>query len=67
MDRELSYYRLYLLRFLLQQKDERATDEVFISSRAEAAEKEWEECRRDGLAVDQAQEKAMAVLVEGFD
>lgn len=67
MDRELSYYRLYLLLFLREQEDERATDEDFVASRAEAAEKEWENRRRDGLSVSQAHEMAMAVLLEGFD
>lgn len=67
MKRELSYYRLYLLRYLKEQEDERANDEDFIEKRADAAESEFEERRRDGLTVDQAQECAMAVLLEGFD
>ncbi len=64
---ELSYYRLYLLRFLKEQEDERANDDEFIDARADAAEIEYEERRRDGLTVDQAQELAMAVLLEGFN
>ena len=67
MKSELSYYRLYLLRFLKEQEDERANDDEFIDARADAAEIEYEERRRDGLTVDQAQECAMAVLLEGFD
>ena len=67
MKSELSYYRLYLLRFLKEQEDERANDDEFIDARADAAEKEYEERRRDGLTVDQAQELAMGVLLEGFD
>lgn len=67
MKSELSYYRLYLLRFLKEQEDERANDDEFIDTRADAAEIEYEERRRDGLTVDQAQELAMAVLLEGFD
>jgi hypothetical protein len=67
MKSELSYYRLYLLRFLKEQEDERANDDEFIDARADAAEIEYEERRRDGLTVDQAQELAMAVLLEGFD
>lgn len=67
MKSELSYYRLYLLRFLKEQEDERANDDEFIGARADAAEIEYEERRRDGLTVDQAQELAMAVLLEGFD
>lgn len=67
MKSELSYYRLYLLRFLKEQEDDRANDDEFIDARADAAEIEYEERRRDGLTVDQAQELAMAVLLEGFD
>jgi hypothetical protein len=67
MKSELSYYRLYLLRFLKEQEDERANDDEFIDARADAAEIEYEERRRDGLTVDQAHECAMAVLLEGFD
>ena len=67
MKSELSYYRLYLLRFLKEQEDERANDDEFIDARADAAEIEYEERRLDGLTVDQAQELAMAVLLEGFD
>ncbi len=67
MKSELSYYRLYLMRFLKEQEDERANDDEFIDTRADAAEIEYEERRRDGLTVDQAQELAMAVLLEGFD
>ena len=67
MKSELSYYRLYLLRFLKEQEDERSNDDEFIDARADAAEIEYEERRRDGLTVDQAQELAMAVLLEGFD
>lgn len=67
MKSELSYYRLYLLRFLKEQEIERANDVGFIDSRADAAEIEYEERRRDGLTVDQAQELAIAVLLEGFN
>lgn len=67
MKSELSYYRLYLLRFLKEQEDECANDVGFIDSRTDAAEIEYEERRRDGLTVNQAQECAMAVLLEGLD
>ena len=66
MKSELSYYRLYLLRFLKEQEDERANDDEFIDARSAAAEIEYEERRRDGLTVDQGQECAMAVLLEGL-
>ena len=67
MKSELSYYRLYLLHFLKEQEDERVNDDEFIDSRADVAEIEYEERRRDGMTVDQAQELAMAVLLEGLD
>ena len=67
MKSELSYYCLYLLHFLKEQEDERANNDEFIDERADAAEIEYEERRRDGLTVDQAQECAMAVLLEGLD
>ena len=41
--------------------------EDFIDSRADLAEVEFEECRRDGLTVDQAQERAITVLMEGVE
>ena len=66
MSKELSYYRLYLKKYLVDTDDPRKDVDDFIDSRAELAEKEWEERRRDGLTVDQAQESAMSVLIEGF-
>ena len=39
----------------------------FIDSRSELAEREYEERRRDGLTVDQAQERAITVLMEGVE
>ena len=63
---ELSYYRLYLQR-VMQEIGEPSFDYAFVDERVNAAEEEFEESRRNGLAVDQAQERAMAVLLEGFD
>lgn len=37
-----------------------------LDERADAAEEEYENARRNGLTVDQAQELAMAVLVDGI-
>ena len=34
---------------------------------ADAAEERYEEARRDGLTVDQAQELAMEMLLEGIE
>ena len=58
---ELSYYRLYLQRVMQE-----IGEPTFDDDRAAAAEKAFEESRRDGLTVDQAQERAMSVLLEGF-
>lgn len=41
------------------------SDEV-LDDLADAAEEKYENARRDGLTVDQAQELAMAVLVDGI-
>lgn len=67
MSKELSYYRLYLRKYLVNTDDPRKDIEDFINSRADLAEREWEERRRDGLTVDQAQECAIAVLMDGVD
>ena len=65
MSKELSYYRLYLKKYLTDTDDPRNEVDDFIDSRAELAEAEFEEARRDGLTVDQAQESAIEVLMEG--
>ena len=62
---ELSYYRLYLQR-VMQEIGEPTFDDAFVEERVNAAEVEFEELRRNGLTVDQAQERAMSVLLEGF-
>ena len=65
MSKELSYYRLYLKKYQTETDDPRKNVEAFIDSCAELAEEEFEEARRDGLTVDQAQESAIEVLMEG--
>lgn len=62
---EFSYFSLYLKRHLQDIGDSRADDADFINDYAERAEVEFEECRRDGYTVDQAQERAMSVLTSG--
>lgn len=62
---EFSYYSLFLKNHLQDIDDARKDDADFISDYAERAEIEYEECRRDGMTVFQAQEKAMSVLVSG--
>ena len=67
MSKELSYYRLYLKKYLVDTDDPRKNVDDFIEARAELAEKEFEERRRDGLTVDQAQERALTELMEGVE
>ena len=67
MPKELDYYALYLQKYLTDTGDKRKDDEGFIRSRAELAAQEFEEARRDGLTVDQAQERAIEILMEGID
>ena len=65
--RELSYYSLYLQRVRQEQGDAIATvDDDFLDERSAAAEEAFEESRRDGLTVGQAQERAMSVLLDGW-
>lgn len=63
----MTYYRLYLKDFLRQQDDSRADDEDFIQARSDKAEDVYEQGRREGLAVWQAQERAIRVLTTGLD
>jgi hypothetical protein len=67
MSTELSYYRLYLKKYLVDTDDPRKDVDDFIDSRAELAEVEFEEARRDGLTVNQAQERAIAILMDGVE
>lgn len=63
MSKDLNYYALYLKRYLVEQEDSRANDEEFISGRADAAAAHFEECRLQGMSVDQAQESAISLLM----
>jgi hypothetical protein len=67
MSKDLSYYRLYLKKYLVDTDDPRKDVDDFIDSRAELAEHEFEDARRDGLTVNQALERAIAVLMEGVE
>lgn len=67
MSKDLSYYRLYLKKYLTDTDDPRKDVDDFIDFRTELAEQEFEDARRDGLTVDQAQERAIAVLMEGVE
>lgn len=63
----MTYYKLYLKNYLREQNDVRADDDDFISSRSDWAEEVYEQSRREGLAVWQAQERAMRTLTEHLD
>lgn len=63
---DISYFALYLRKYLYDQGDDRALDEEFINARADSAAEEWERVHLGGDTVDQAQEMAMAVLMDGI-
>lgn len=65
--REMTYYKLYLKNCLQQQDDPRADDDDFIQARADRAGEVYEQGRREGLAVWQAQERAIKTLTTGLD
>lgn len=64
---EASYYGLYLLKYLKDTEDPRQHDHDFINNRADDAVGAFEGERRAGATVDQAQEVAIRVLMDGFD
>ena len=64
---DMTYYKLYLKNYLREQNDLRADDDEFISSRSDRAEEVYEQGRREGLAVWQAQERAIRTLTEDLD
>ena len=64
---EASYYGLYLLKYLKDTEDPRQHEHAFINNRADDAAGAFEGERRAGATVDQAQEVAIRVLMDGFD
>ena len=63
---ELSYYGLYLLNYLQENKFEQASDRAFVKARADQAAETYEQARHEGYSADGAQELAMAALVRGL-
>lgn len=63
---EMSYYRLYLLHLKKEWGVMFTMSDDELDERADAAEEEYENARRDGLTVDQAQERAMSILLDGL-
>lgn len=64
IQQDLNYYALYLRNYLIEEEDPRANDKEFINGRADAAATHFEECRLQGMNVNQAQECAMKVLMQ---
>ena len=63
---ELSYYGLYLLNHLRENRFPQASDADFIRERADHAAEVYEQARRDDLFADAAQELAMSALLKGL-
>ena len=63
---ELSYYGLYLLRYLMEQHSKKAKDLNFIYQRELQAAETFEQARREGHSVEGAQELAMDALMKGL-
>lgn len=64
---DVSFWALYLKKYLSDEGNPNALNDEFINNRADSAEAEFERQRLDGRSVDQAQECAMRVLMEGLD
>ena len=63
---ELSYYGLYLLKYLKENHPDKATDADFIAGRSDHAADVYEQSRLSGYTPEGAQELAMAALVKGL-
>ncbi len=63
---DFSYYGLYLLDYLRNNKFEQATDTAFIRERADRAAETYERARLDGYPAEGAQELAMNILLGGL-
>ena len=63
---DLSYYGLYLLKYLKENHPDKAADTDFIESRADHAADVYEQSRLEGYTPEGAHELAMAALTEGL-
>ena len=63
---DFSYYGLYLLDYLRNNRFEQATDTAFIRERADRSAETYERARLDGYPAEGAQELAMNVLLRGL-
>lgn len=63
---DFSYYGLYLLNHLEENRLEQASDDAFIRERSEEAAEAYERARLEGYPPEGAQELAMATLLQGL-
>ena len=63
---DLSYYGLYLLKYLKENHPDKAADTDFIESRADHAAEVYEQSRLEGYTPEGAQELAMDTLLRGL-
>lgn len=63
---ELSYYGLYLLKYLKENHPDRAADNDFINERTGHAADVYEQSRLQGYTPEGAQELAMEALLKGL-
>lgn len=65
--KNISYWALYLKKYLTEEDDSRKDDDAFIDARAELAAATMEKTRlQENLTVNQAEERALIVLMEGL-
>ena len=64
---DFSYFSLYLKNYLTDAGDVRKDDDEFINARGDMAAGVLEGERRSGSSAEQAQESAMAVLMDGIE
>ncbi|MDE7374037.1 MAG: DUF1896 domain-containing protein [Odoribacter sp.] len=63
---DFSYYGLYLLKHLRENRFAEASDDAFIRERADRAAETYERARLEGYPPEGAQELAMCTLLEGL-
>ncbi len=63
---DFSYYGLYLLDYLRNNKFEQASDDAFVRERADRAAETYEHARLDGYPAEGSQELAMDTLLRGL-
>lgn len=63
---ELSYYGLYLLKFLKENHPDESNNTKFIQERADQAAEMYEQSRLESITPEGAQELAMETLLKGL-